>query len=57
MGVGNDGDIRTARVGLAARVWCEDLTTGTLTTSGAYIMTLCYDGSMQRVNTLYILYS
>jgi hypothetical protein len=28
-----------------------DLITGTLS-SGAYIMTICYDGSIQRVNTL-----
>src|SRR6266566_797588 len=39
------------KVGVAARVWCEDLKTGTLS-SGAYVITLYYDRSIQRVNSL-----
>lgn len=31
------------KVGVATRIWCEDLIMWTLLLSGAYTMTLCYD--------------
>ena len=41
------------KVGMTARVvrWRENLTTGTIS-RGAYIVTLCYNRPMKRVNTL-----